>query len=319
MDQRHVALVESFDRAPHYRAVPDPKVPPGHEAVEVLAVGIHQVTRSVAAGRHYTSGDTMPFVAGVDAVVRRADGALAYVIVPDGGTMADRIVVDPQRLCPVPNGADPAALAATMNPAMSSWMVLRERLAFTPGDDVLVVGATGSAGSTAVAVARLLGAGRVVAAGRDQRRLAGLLEQGADEVVRLEPDEEATSAALARAAADVDVVLDYVWGQTTELAMGAILRARRDPARTLDWVHIGSVGGPTICLPGAALRSNALRLSGSGFGSVPAQAYARELPRLAAAISDGAFLVRPRTVPMSQVEEAWAHIDAPGERTVLVP
>ena len=46
-----------------------------------------------------------------------------------------------------------------MNPAMSSWVALRRRVQLTPGQSVLVLGATGNAGTMAVQVARRLGAG----------------------------------------------------------------------------------------------------------------------------------------------------------------
>ena len=66
-----------------------------------------------------------------------------------------------------------------------------------------------------------------------------------------------------------------------------------------------------------ALRHNALCISGSGFGSV--RIDEAELPGLSAALSSGLVSVRPRVVPLADVEAAWAYVDAPGERTVIVP
>jgi len=65
----------------------------------------------------------------------------------------------------------------------------------------------------AVQVARRLGAGRVVGAGRDLGRLNALTPAGADEVVQLTDDAEATARTLGAAAAEVDIVLDYLWGK----------------------------------------------------------------------------------------------------------
>ena len=65
-----------------------------------------------------------------------------------------------------------AAIAAAMNPGMSSWIALRSRIAMPPGQSVLVLGATGNAGRMAVEIARHLGAAHVVGAGRDAGRLA---------------------------------------------------------------------------------------------------------------------------------------------------
>lgn len=318
MPMVNAALVESFDEPPHFRSVPAPEAGPGQEPVDVLAVGVHPATRGIAAGKHYTSPKKLPALAGADAVVRRADGSLGYVMVMGAGSLAERIVVDPAAVIPVPDGADPALLAATMNPALSSWAALRTRVPFQAGQAVLVHGATGNAGSMAVKVAKHLGAGRVVAAGRNRSRLDELTAEGADDIVQLTPDEDATAAALAGAAAEVDVVLDYVWGPPTELAMRAVLGARTQHTRLLDWVQIGGTGGDAITLSGHALRSNAFRVLGSGFGSVETQVMQREFTELVAAIAAGGMAVRPHPFPLDQVEAAWAHQDAPGERTVIL-
>lgn len=169
----------------------------------------------------------------------------------------------------------------------------------------------------AVRAARRLGASRVVAAGRNQARLRELLSEGADEIVAITADENATAASFAAAAADVDVVLDYVWGPPAELAIRAISDARTDHVRLLEWVQVGGMGGPDITLGGSVLRQNALRISGSGFGSVPIGRAA--LPELAAAVAAGGLTVTPRPVPLAEVEQAWSHQDRPGERTVIIP
>lgn len=316
MSEIRTALVEAFGEPPRYRSVPAPRPSDGQEVVDVLAVGLHHVTRAIASGAHYASGDRLPLIPGVDGVVRRADGSLALIIAPHSGTMAQRLAVDSDELIPLPVG-DAAVFAATLNPLISSWMVLTTRVPLAPGATVLVLGATGSSGFLAVQAARLLGAGRVIAAGRNPERLEALRRAGADEVISLDRPDAAT--ALAAAAADVDIVLDYLWGPVAEMALVAILRARTDETQLLDWVQIGSVAGPDITLPSAALRSNALRLSGSGFGSVPFDAYVREVPRAAAAIASGELVIDPHRVPLTDVEAAWSHPDAPGERTVIIP
>lgn len=318
MSMINAALVESFDEPPHFRSVPAPEAADGQEVVDVLAVGVHPATRGIAAGKHYTSPKSLPALAGADAVVRRAEGGLAYVMVMGAGSLAERIVIDPATAIPVPDGTDPALLAATMNPALSSWAALRTRVPFEAGQSVLVHGATGNAGSMAVKVAKHLGAARVIAAGRNRARLDELAAEGADHVVQLTPDQDATAAALAEAAAEVDVVLDYVWGPPTELAMRAILGARTQHTRLLDWVQIGGMGGDAITLSGHALRSTAFRVLGSGFGAVEPETTQKEFTELVAAIAAGGMAVRPHPFPLAEVEAAWAHKDAPGERTVIV-
>ncbi|WP_329066052.1 quinone oxidoreductase family protein [Amycolatopsis sp. NBC_01480] len=315
----HAAVVRSFSAPPRYDTFPAPVASDEREVlVDVLAAGLHPRVRSAANGSHYTSDGTLPMVPGVDAVGRAPSGELLYFVADDGvpGTMAEQAVVDRRRAVTLPPGTDPAAVAAAMNPGMSSWVALRRRVAFQPGGSVLVLGATGNAGQLAVQIAKHLGAARVVGAGRDPDRLDVLKSLGADEVVRLGTDEP---DALARAAADVDVVIDYLWGQPAEEAMTELMTARSDRAKALSWVQIGAMAGRDITLPSALLRAGNLTVLGSGQGSVTAAGIVAELPSLAAEITAGTFAVDAVPMPLEQVEQAWSTPTAPGQRIVLTP
>ncbi len=316
------AVVTSFDCPPRYQEVPVP-VPAGeHEMlVDVLAAGLHPRVRSQADGSHYTSTGDLPLVPGIDGVGRGPDGLLRYFLLPDTrvGTMAERTVIDTRRSIVLPDTTDPVAVAAAMNPAMSSWVALRQRVSFQAGQDVLVLGATGSAGQLAVQIARLFGAGQVIAVGRSAERLGRLPALGATATVLLSAGEgDLGSGHLGRAAAEVDVVIDYLWGEPTAAAMTAIITGRADRSQPLTWIQIGSVAGATAPIPSAALRAARLQIVGSGQGSVSPREYLAELPALAQAIASGALDVDARAVPLAQVEQAWAAADAK-HRVVLVP
>ena len=322
MTQMHAAVVTSFDEPPHYQEFEVPQPTDRDETlVEVLAVGLHPRVRSGAAGAHYTSTGRLPMIPGIDAVGRRADGTRIYFVADDHalGTMADKAVVDGRRLIELPDDVDVVKVAAAMNPAMSAWVALRRRVPLKPGQSVLVLGATGNAGRMAVQVAKRLGAGTVIGAGRDPERLAALTSVGADALVALTDDDQATAHALGTAAADVDIVIDYLWGRPAERAIMALLTARADRSRALDWIQIGATAGPTIELPSVALRSANLRLQGNGQGAVSTSAYLAELPSLVDEIDAGTIRVDPTEVPLADVELAWSRPEAPGTRTVLVP
>ncbi|MDB4981451.1 MAG: zinc-binding alcohol dehydrogenase family protein [Myxococcales bacterium] len=313
------AVVRSFEAPPRYEELEVPPPAGEHDVwVQVLAAGLHPRVRAGASGSHYADERVLPMIPGIDAVGRLPEGRLVYCVVHDTpfGTMAERVVVDRRRCAPLPEGVDAVAVAAAMNPAMSSWLALRLRARLQPGQSVLVLGATGNSGQMALQIAKLLGAGRVVGAGRELGRLAG---SSVDEVVSLVGDDDAVGARLAKAASEVDVVLDYLWGEPAARAMLALLTARRERARPLDWVQIGSVAGPTMSLPSAALRSTNLRLMGSGQGSVAVEQIVAELPRIADAVTAGAITVNARRVPLSEVEATWTAPAPAGPRVVLVP
>jgi NADPH:quinone reductase-like Zn-dependent oxidoreductase len=322
MDTMNAAVVTSFSEPPHYLPfdVPQPRTA-DEMLVDVLAAGLHPRVRSGAAGVHYTSTGTLPMIPGIDAVGRRPDGKRIYFVADDDafGTMADKAVADVRRAIELPDDVNVAKVAAAMNPAMSSWVALRLRVPIEPGQSVLVLGATGNAGAMAVEVAKRLGAGRVVGAGRDLGRLSAVAAAGADDVIALTADDEATGTALAAAAAEADIVLDYLWGKPAQRAIMALLTARSDRSRAMNWIQIGSVAGPTIELPSVALRSANLRVLGNGQGAVSGRAYLAELPSLVAEIDSGTIAVKANTVPLADVEAAWTRAGLPGERTVLVP
>jgi NADPH:quinone reductase-like Zn-dependent oxidoreductase len=322
MTAMNAAVVTSFDEPPHYQPFDVPQPRTAEEiVVDVLAVGLHPRVRTGAAGAHYTSTGTLPMIPGIDGVGRRPDGTRVYFVAVDDalGTMADKALVDTRRAIELPDAVDAAAIAAVMNPAMSSWVALRRRVPIVAGQSILILGATGNAGTMAVQVAKRLGAGHVVVAGRDLDRLSALGSVGADELVQLTDDADATAEALATAAAEVDIVIDYVWGKPAQQAMMAVLTARSDRSRAIDWIQIGAMAGPTIELPSVALRSANLRLQGSAQGSVSPAAYLAELPSLVDEIIAGAIAVKTNPVPLAQVERAWRDRERPGERTVLIP
>jgi NADPH:quinone reductase-like Zn-dependent oxidoreductase len=312
----HAAVVTAFDSLPTYSDFPVPTArTPDEVLVDVVASGLHPRVRSQADGSHYTSSGELPLVPGIDGVGRAPDGTLLYFVLPDTtmGAMAERTVVDRRRSLALPDGADPVLIAAAMNPAMSSWIALTRRIGFEPGQNVLVLGATGNAGRMAVQVAKHLGAAQVIGVGRDPQRLAALTGLGADAVVDL-----ADAGDLAEAAGDVDVVLDYLWGPPTAEAMATVVAHRRDPGRPLAWIEIGSVAGGLAAIPSAALRAARLQIVGSGQGSVPSRDILAALPDLANEIVAGTFHVDARAVPLADVEAAWKDT-ADSRRVVITP
>jgi NADPH:quinone reductase-like Zn-dependent oxidoreductase len=317
----HAAVVTSFSTPPTYQEFPVPVPSTSDEVlVDVVAAGLHPRVRSQANGSHYTSSGGLPLVPGIDGVGRDPDGSLRYFVLPDTtmGAMAEQTVIDRRRSVLLPEDSDPVLIAAAMNPAMSSWVALRQRIRFQPGQRVLVLGATGNAGQLAVQIATHLGARHVIGAGRQPERLAALPALGADAIVSLNGDPADVVRSLGQAAGDVDIVIDYCWGQPAADAMRAIVMHRADPGLPLTWIQIGSVAGPTAAIPSDALRAARLQIVGSGQGSVPTRDIVAELAALATAIAEGAFRIDALSIPLALVSSAWSDTDA-GQRIVITP
>jgi len=309
------AVLSSFEKPPHYGDFAEP-APKSREEMQVvvLAAGLHHLTRAKAQGRHYSGVGALPLVPGIDGVGRGPDGKLRYFVV-DGnhGSMADKTVIEVDHSIVLPASSDPIAVAAAMNPAMGSWLALRCRVPFPKRQNVLILGATGNAGTMAVQVARYLGAKQIIAAGRDEARLAKLPALGATDTVKL------GDARLGQLAREVDVVLDFIWGESSAKAIELLVSARADRSRPLTWIEIGSVAGQTAAIPSAALRASRLQIVGSGLGSVPGREIVKELPALVKEITRGTFRIDARAVPLRDVEQAWTETGHGSERIVLTP
>jgi NADPH:quinone reductase-like Zn-dependent oxidoreductase len=312
------AIVQGAGRTPVYGDFAEPVASAGESVVSVTAAAISQLTRGRAAGTHYSSSGRFPFVAGVDGVGRLDDGRRVYFALPKApfGAMAERAVVAPAQCLALPDDLDDVTAAAIANPGMSSWAAFKERARLKAGETVLVNGATGASGRLAVQIARYLGAGKVIATGRNADALQSLAALGADATIALTADEAALDEAFkAQFAAGVDVVVDYLWGRSAERLLAAAARAGRE-ATPMRFVQIGSVSGSDIVLPSAVLRSSAIEMMGSGIGSVPRDRLLRAIGELFQATTPGGFQIVTRALPLTQVEQAWALNDS-AHRTVL--
>ncbi len=290
----------------------------GERRVHVTAAAISQVTKSRAAGSHYSSTGQFPFVAGVDGVGRLDDGSRVYFVLPRAphGSMAEQTAVAASQCLPLPDDLDDITAAAIANPGMSSWAAYSERAKLKSGETVLVNGATGTAGRLAVQIAKHLGAKKVIATGRNIEALRDVAALGADVTVPLVEDEAVLEEVFKEQfAARVDVVIDYLWGKSAERLLIAAARAGEDGV-PLRFVQIGAVSGPNITLPSAVLRAAAIELMGSGIGSVPRERYISVIADLLQAVAPARLKIATQSIPLSQVEDAWSRTEST-RRTVL--
>ena len=303
------AVLHKLGSAPRFDQFDDPVAGDGEVLVKVLAASLKNIDKGMASGGHYASFRDLPVVCGVDGVGTLETGERVFF---GGsrrpfGTMAERTVA-PRAFCfPLPDGLDDATAAALPNPAASSWLPLKWRAGLKPGETVLVLGATGAAGKLAVQIAKILGAGRVIAAGRNPRQLEGAKSLGADVTIQIDQPEKDLVEAFAAVAKDgIDIVLDYLWGAPTEALVAALtghdLTAEPHTTRLIE---IGSMAGPAISLPGAALRSSGLEIYGSGGGSVPKQAILEALPQIFEHAARGTLKLETKKVPLADVETVW--------------
>jgi NADPH:quinone reductase-like Zn-dependent oxidoreductase len=234
--------------------------------------------------------------------------------------MAQRTVVPRVFTFPIPESVDDETAAALPNPGISAWLSLAYRAKLAPGENVLILGATGVTGKLAVKIARLLGASRVVAAGRNQQALETLRDVGADATISLElPATELTEAFVREAGqSGFQVVIDYVWGRPAEAFLAATIRKEFAPIQSeTRFVQVGESAGPTITLPAAALRSTALTILGTA-GIPSRDVLVEAFQQVMAHAAKGDLQIETERIPLADVENGWQR-EQPGRRLVIVP
>jgi NADPH2:quinone reductase len=198
-------------------------------------------------------------------------------------------------------------------PALAAWLGLEWRGNIRPGETVLVLGASGVLGMIAVQAAKLLGAGRVVAAGRSQEGLRRATELGADATVQLGSEEDLVERFTAAAAGNLDLVIDPLWGPPALAA----LRVLRMGGRL---VQLGQAAGPEISLPSGAVRGRQLTILGHTNFAVPWEIKAQAFQTMAGHAAAGRLKVSYETLPLEEAPEAWRRqASSPGRKLIVIP
>lgn len=318
------AIVTAAGKSPIFGEFSEPAATPGAELITVSASALSHFSKSRSSGAHYSSEGAFPVIAGADGVGHTEAGRRVYFVLPQApyGALAEKCLVRTQQCVALPDSLSDVTAAAIANPGMSAWAALVERAVLKRGETVLVNGATGTAGRLAVQLAKYLGAGKVIATGRNESELQELVSLGADTMIPFSLDtlhplggkqyEQALKEAFA---SGIDVVVDYLWGESARSVIVAVARAVED-ATPVRFVHVGSASGEDeIALPGAALRSSAIQLMGSGVKSVPLPKLLSAIKSIFEAAGPAKLQIATQSAPLSEIEAAWK---APAKPRVVI-
>jgi NADPH:quinone reductase-like Zn-dependent oxidoreductase len=310
------AAVLSAYGTPQFGTFDPPRKLAGTEIVNVTAAAISNFDLVLASGHYAVSPMQFPCVAGQDGVGRLATGQRVYFItsISPYGSMAQQTLVASRELIAVPEGVDDAVAAALGNDGLAAWLPLEWRAQLRPGETVLVLGATGMVGQLAVQAAKALGAGRVIAAGRNEERLQRAKALGADATVNLTTSSDLSTVYREAAQGEIQVIVDYVWGPPAEAA----LHVASDGGRL---VQIGQAATwQEIRLPALLLRSKSLTIFGYGNYDAPFETRTAAYQHITQLAAQGRFSVAVERLPLSQVTQAWGRQHAgTRQRLVLLP
>ncbi|MBB3982036.1 NADPH:quinone reductase-like Zn-dependent oxidoreductase [Sphingobium fontiphilum] len=275
---------------------PEPTAQPGHQVIEVSSAGIGPTDLMRAKGFFGPIG--APYVPGSEGVGRLDNGQRVYFGHSKApfGAIAERTLVAEEEIWPVPDDLPDDQLIALAISGTGALIPLEEAK-IARGESVLILGATGPVGQIGAQIARLLGAGRVVAAARNRERLEAMQAAGHADAIAILGEGDDDAALKAVADGGFDVVLDIIYGPPAEAAM----RATRPGARMMS---IGVQAGPTVAL---TLRDLVFRSHvGVGTGQRPAgerrAAYGRLIDM---AVTQG-LTVDTRRHDFADATQAWA-------------
>jgi NADPH:quinone reductase-like Zn-dependent oxidoreductase len=229
--------------------------------------------------------------------------------------MATFCVIDESAALPLPEDVADDLVAALGLSAIAAWMGLTWRGQMQPGEQVLVLGASGAVGQVAVQAAKLLGAGRVIAASRDQAALDRALTRGADAIVDLASDDvgELHRRIAAACEGPLQLVIDPVWGLPAEAAVRALGVNGR-------LVNIGAASGPTARFDSATVRSRLHNILGYTNNALTHEQKAQALSEILAQAAAGRCTVDREMLPLTRAGEAWERQATVARRKlILVP
>jgi NADPH:quinone reductase-like Zn-dependent oxidoreductase len=291
--------------APCYGDFDEPSPQNGHSLVAVRAASVNAIDVALASGRHPFSPKVLPIVAGIEGVgVTHGRRAYFFGPAPPYGSMAQTTLVPDTNIFDVPDGLDDARAAALGNGGLAALMPLRDGAAIRPGERVLILGGTGTVGRLAIQCAAALGAGQIVAAGRDRDALDRAAELGATSTISLTDSRPLHDVMRGAAPGGFDIVVDYLGGEPASAATRVLAPRGR-------LIQLGDRAGQDMTVAVAPLRA----VGASIIGFMPAHyglaAMRSAYATLTQLTLEGTLIVETTTAPLRAVEDVWrAHRDA---------
>jgi NADPH2:quinone reductase len=294
------AVITELGKPPELADRPDPS---GEAIYEISAVALNPLDVNVGAGRYFAGHPELPYVPGCEGVGRAPDGRRVYLFgeglgLARDGCLAERAAGGAGLGIDIPDDASDELAAACGIAGMAGWMPVAWRAPVREDDRVLVLGATGTVGLVAVQAAKLLGAKRVVAAGRNSERLERAAELGADATVSLAEDDLAAAFKDAAGGDGPTYVVDPLWGAPVAAAIQAAAR---------DWrlVQIGQSAGGEVPLASASIRGKMGEIYGYTDFAVPRPDFEEQYTALVRHAAAGEIVFDLETHPLDDVADAW--------------
>src|SRR5256712_6270866 len=310
------AVNERYGEPPVVRDVPEPKGD-GAGLMEVTVGALNPADISIASGKFYAGSPSTPYVPGGEGVgCRVQDGksgprAFFRAMLPHGA-FAERAIASEEPV-PIPDSVPDGLAAALGTPGFPALLGLTKRAQLQKGETVLILAASGVLGTIAIQLARLLGAGRVIAAARDERALARAKDIGADATIDLKQTEGLTERIRDASGGPLNVLLDPGSGIPGAAAMEALSPNGR-------FVQVGQAAGNEATIKSSIVRGRLLSILGYSNFLMPWEELAAAYRQLVNYAAAGQLKVEFEVIPLEAAPEAWKQqATSPHRKLVLSP
>lgn len=247
--------------------LPVPEMGPGQVRIRMRAAGVNFADTVLVRG-HYQEKPELPFAPGLEGageILEVADdvtdfkpGDRVMAVVSTGG-FAEEAVCNAATVFPMPEGMDDATAAAFPVAYGTSHLALAHRANLQPWETVLVLGAGGGVGLTAIECAKAMGA-TVIAAASSAEKLALAADRGADHLINYTDDDLRAEIKKLTDGHGVDVVYDPVGGDLAQAAMRSMAWCGR-------FLVIGFASGDVPQFPGNYLLVKNISIVGVYWGA----------------------------------------------------
>ena len=305
-----------------WKELPTPVPKAGEVLIEIKAASLNFPDLLIVQNKYQTT-PPLPFVPGseyagvVQAVgegVKNLKVGQHVACLSGTGGFATHTIAQAALCMPLPPGFPFVDAAAFIMIYATSHHALLDRAQLKAGETVLVLGAAGGVGTSAIQIAKAAGA-RVIAAASTDEKCALCTSIGADATINYSTENLRDAIKALTNGKGPDVIYDPVGGDFTEPAFRSIAWRGR-------YLVVGFASGPTPSLPlnlpllkGASV----VGVFWGGFAKAEPTANAAMMGELASWYAQGKIKpVIDRTMPMAELKAAYAHMGSRGVKGKLV-
>ncbi|TVX93829.1 quinone oxidoreductase family protein [Paenibacillus agilis] len=221
-------VVEQYGSTEHMKYV-DVDLPSIHSKQVLIRVRRTSVNFADIKARHGNKGKgKLPFIPGLEAAgvveqigqevtsVRVGQRVIAF---PHHGSYAEYIVADENLTFAVPDHIEDDTAGACGIVSLLSYKLLAEIARMEAGETVLIHSAAGGVGTTAIQIARAMGAANIIGTVGSAHKIEAAKSVGADYVLQYDSENFIEQVSQLTEGRGVDIILDSVGGEVTEKSM----------------------------------------------------------------------------------------------------